>query len=214
MNYGVLALIRACPASIFCICLVIASLNSVAPAFANAKARKEIQRLPDIAKEAMCLYFTKNDKNRTTIKEFVSKLPVNKEFQNPAGVFVTLSRKGKTRACWGSIFPQHRNLVEETVYSTLSALTKDYRFKPVNENELSKLKIQVTVVRAVRPVTDTTSINPFRDGVMVRSSGKSGVILPGEASDAYYELVLAKLKAGIRDKEPFQLYKIEADIYD
>lgn len=214
MIYGVLALIRPGDPLKFYILPALLMLCSTTLAKAHTNVPTRIQNLPQVAHETMCLYFKKTGTGQTTIKEFVSKIPVNKEFQKRAGVFVTLSQNGKTRACWGTIYPQHRNLVEETVYSTLSALTKEYRFKPIQTKEISKLKIQVTVVRNIEPMNSTAGINPFRDGIMVRAGGKSGVILPGEASDAYYELVLAKLKAGIRNGEPFQLYKIEADIHD
>ncbi|MBX9686136.1 MAG: AMMECR1 domain-containing protein, partial [Candidatus Obscuribacterales bacterium] len=76
------------------------------------------------------------------------------------------------------------------------------------------LKIQVTVVRGLEPVETVREIRPFQDGVMVRSGGRAGVILPGEASDAYYEVVMAKLKAGIQPKQACQIYKIRAEIYE
>jgi hypothetical protein len=50
-------------------------------------------------------------------------------------------------------------------------------------------------------------------GLMVRAGGKAAVILPGEASDAYYQMVLCKLKAGIRPKQPCQMYRIKADVF-
>ncbi len=130
------------------------------------------------------------------------------------GVFVTLSKNGKTRACWGSIYPRESNIARETVLSTLGALGKEYRFKSIKPKELNDLKIQVTVILDLLPVSSFKEVNPLKDGIMVRSGGKSGVILPGEAVDAYYEFVLARLKAGIQPDEACQIYKIKAQIYD
>lgn len=189
------------------------AIMSAGPVFAYTGAQETPQSLPSIVRETMSLYFH-GPRSSQSLKEFTSRLSVRKEFQKPAGVFVTLSDQGKTRACWGSIYPQHKSIAEETVYATFGALTKEYRFKPIKESELKKLKIQVTVVRGMQAIANTNGVNPFREGLIVRSGGKSGVILPGEARDAYYELVLAKLKAGIKPGEPCQLYKIEAEIYD
>jgi AMMECR1 domain-containing protein len=133
--------------------------------------------------------------------------------RKPAGVFVTLSRDGQSRACWGSVYPQHKNVVESTIYTTLGALTKEYRYKPISRSEWQTLKPQVTVVRELEPIEGLRALNPLRDGLMVRAGGRAGVILPGEAKDATYQLVQARLKAGIRPGEKYQLYRIVADVY-
>lgn len=173
--------------------------------------------LPEIARKTMYRYFGKElsgSKNSGAMLDIVNKLKVEPKFLAPAGVFVTLSKNGKTRGCWGSVYPRESNVARETVLATLGALSKEYRFKRISANELKTLKIQVTVVRELTAVTNIKSINPLKDGVMVRAGGRGGVILPGEAVDAYYELVLAKLKAGIKPDEPCQIYKIKAEIYD
>lgn len=169
--------------------------------------------LPEIAREVMQLHFRPSAQG-SEIKDYIKNMQVRQEYRQRHGVFVTLSYKGKTRACWGSVFPQYDSLAKATVYATLGALTKEYRYKPVSPAEINRLKVQVTVIKDIEAVDDIRQVSPFRDGVMVRSGGKSGVILPGEASDAYYELVLAKLKAGINPGEPFQLYRLRADIHD
>src|SRR5262249_13537090 len=103
---------------------------------------------------------------------------------------------------------------KQTVFSTLNALTKEYRYPPIKKSEWKKLKPQVTVVKGVEPITSIAYQNPLRDGLLVRSGGKAGVYLPGEAADAYYQLVQCKLKAGIKPGEPYQLYRLRTDIYE
>ncbi len=149
-----------------------------------------------------------------TLDEFIAGLAVSSQFRRAAGVFVTLSRGGKSRACWGSVFPEHPDLVKSTVYATLGALTKEYRYAPVRRNEWRLLKPQVTVVQSIEPISGLAGQNPLRDGLMVRSRGKAAVLLPGEARDAHYQLVQCKLKAGIKPGEPCQLYSIKAEVYD
>ncbi len=146
--------------------------------------------------------------------QFLQHLPsVATPYHRPAGVFVTLSRNGATRACWGSVFPQQKTVTEATVAATLGALTKEYRYRPIRPNEWQNLKPQVTVVTALEPIHSLQGQNPLLDGLMIRQGGRTGVILPGEARDATYQLVRCKLKAGIQPGQQFQLYRIKADVY-
>lgn len=138
---------------------------------------------------------------------------LSKKLQARRGVFVTLSHQGRPRACWGSLHPSGENLVNGTIQSTLGALTKEYRYRPITAHEWTSLSPQVTVVRQVRPIPSYRQVNPLRDGVMVQANGRVGIILPGEVTDAYAQVVQAKLKAGIQPGESFQLYRIEADVY-
>jgi AMMECR1 domain-containing protein len=150
----------------------------------------------------------------TSFQEFADSLDVPPQFKQPHGVFVTLSFHGKTRACWGSVDPQHENVVKSTVYATLGALTKEYRFHPIRASEWQRLKPQVTIIKAVEPIDSIANQNPLRDGLLVRAGGRAAVLLPGEASDATYQLVQCKLKAGIQPKESCQLYRLRTDIYE
>ena len=146
--------------------------------------------------------------------KFLQQLPpVATPYHRPAGVFVTLSDHGATRACWGSVFPQQKTVTEATVAGTLGALTKEYRYPPIRPNEWRQLKPQVTVVTSLEPIHGLQGQNPLLDGLMIRQGGRTGVMLPGEARDATYQLVRCKLKAGIQPGQAFQLYRIKADVY-
>lgn len=174
------------------------------------KSNHTISALPDVVRWTMAQYFEGGGQR---IHHHSDLLPVAQSFQQAAGVFVTLSIHGKSRACWGSLFPQQKDLVKETVASTLGALTKEYRYPPIQASEWRTLKPQVTVIRAVKPIESIAGQNPMKHGLLVRSGQKSGLLLPREAADAHYQLVQCKLKAGIRPKEPYQLYRIEADVF-
>lgn len=192
----------------------------------SRSSKNDYVPLPEIARRTMYRYFGKTSEGASAeiagstsaaqgpMLDIANSVKVDPKFMAPAGVFVTLSKNGKTRACWGSVYPREASAARETVLATLGALNKEYRFKRISPLELKNLKIQVTVIRGLSAVPDTSTINPLVDGVMVRSGGRGGVILPGEAVDAYYELVLAKLKAGIKPSDPCQIYKMKAEIYD
>lgn len=181
---------------------------------AQKKSSEKTTGLVEIARFTIRNYFGLEKNRVRNLNEYAASLKCDPRFRKRAGVFVTLSKKGKTRACWGSIYAQQADIVHETVCSALGAINKEYRFQPIRKSELADLKIQVTVIQEQIPVQAVGGINPLRDGIMVRSGGKSGVILPGEAVDAYYEFVLARLKAGIKPSEPCQIYKLRADIYE
>ncbi|MBX9723926.1 MAG: AMMECR1 family protein [Candidatus Obscuribacterales bacterium] len=185
-----------------------ADLTSAGP------ASKYLASSPKAKKLSSAALIDKTSEEHKSIFSVLDKLNLEPKFKQAAGVFVTLSTKGKTRACWGSVYPREANIPREVVLATLGALSKDYRFKPISSAELKNLKVQVTVIKSLEAVSNIKMINPFKDGVMVRSGGRGGVILPGEAIDAHYEFVLARLKAGIQPNEPCQIYKIRAEIYD
>lgn len=143
------------------------------------------------------------------------------------GVFVTLSKKGKTRACWGNLQGSSQNLVRDTIYTTMDALKKDYRHPQIKASEINFLKPQVTVIRKMESINSISELNPLKDGLMLRQGGRSGVVLPGEAYDSHHQLVMCKLKAGIassrgskgdnrngsRQGQNYQLYRLEADVF-
>jgi AMMECR1 domain-containing protein len=187
---------------------------AIALMFALAGGMAREMSLPEISRNAMAVYFGDKDAPAKSVDELADRLVVKKHFLKSGGVFVTLFKNGKTRACWGSVYPQAKNIAQGTIYATMGALTKEYRYKPISATEWKKLKVQVTVIKGVEPITSIAFQNPLRDGLLVRSGGKNGVYLPGEAADAHYQLVQCKLKAGIKSGEPCQLYRLRTEIYD
>lgn len=180
----------------------------------NGAAKKGpiFKSLPEISKEALRYHFNQSS-DSPSYKDLASRFKVTDNYKIRAGLFVTLTKGGKTRACWGQVTPVHGNLVEATIYTTEDALTKDYRHEPITADEVEDLKPQVTVVRKVVPIDSIAHQQPLKFGLMVRSGGRGALLLPGEASDAYYQLVQCKLKAGIPVKEKCQLYRLETDVY-
>jgi len=178
---------------------------------AHVVPRTTRARLPELAREAVAIHF--HASKYESLQELIDATPVCDEYKNPSGLFVTLSKNGQTRACWGSIYSQDRDLVKATVLTTEAALTKEYRFPTVTAREWRRLKPQVTVVREIRPISSMSGQNPLRYGLLVRSGAKGAVLLPGEAADPHYQLMKCKLKASIPINQPCQLYRIRADVY-
>lgn len=194
---------------------LLVAASSCSSASALAKTHDKLQQtdsLPEIARQTLALHFGESNQDKD-IEKFSKSLAVPKQYKKPAGLFVTLSRNGKTRACWGSINAQYPNLVVGTVYTTEAAISKEYRYKKVKANEWQYLKPQVTVIRSVEALNSMGEQNPMLYGLMVRTGTKAAVILPGEATDAHYQLMMCKVKAGIASNQPCQIYRIKADVF-
>lgn len=164
-------------------------------------------KLPNISRRIINLYF---DKKQNLIQsEFANYKITNLK----GGVFVTLSKSGKTRACWGFIQPQNKNLIQDTIQATLGAVTKEYRYEPIKKSEIADLKVQVTIINSIRPIQSLTGQNALKSGLFLRAGNKSAVVLPGEALDAKYQLIMCQQKAGLKSGEKYQLYTLKAQIF-
>jgi len=172
--------------------------------------------LPQISKMTILHHFDADENDSLKglpLEKLADKFVVKSEHKKNAGLFITLIKNGDTRACWGSVNSSQRNLVLATVYTTEDALAKDYRYSKIKKSEINQLIPQVTVVKKIIPINSIMTMQPLKQGLMVRAGGKGAVLLPGEASDPHYQLVKTKLKAGIPMSQPCQLYRIEADVY-
>ncbi len=196
----------------------LSSIFFVASPFALATAEPDLQqglktvKLNEIAMKTVENHFLPDGK-RKSLTRLTEEFSRGKVAGKPRGIFVTLSKDGKTRACWGSISPEYADLIASTVYTTEAALNKEYRFAPVKRSEIDQLKAQVTVVKSVDPIESIRELNPLRHGLFVRQGGRAAVLLPGECVDAHYQLVQCKLKAGIPVKSRCQMYRITADVF-
>lgn len=123
-----------------------------------------------------------------------------------AGVFLTLTRGSRVRACWGTLEPQRRHLAEEIVAVAHEVLTHDTRFPPVRREELPQLRLILTVVISPPQPALPAQIRPREHGVLVRCGRRSAVVLPHEGRTVRHMLTLAKQKAGISEAEPVEVY--------
>lgn len=97
--------------------------------------------------------------------------------------FVTLTRGGELRGCIGALEP-YQPLAEDVREHAVAAALEDYRFPRVQENELIKIKVEVS--RLTLPValeyTDAADLleklRPGVDGVILRDSFRRATFLP------------------------------------
>lgn len=138
---------------------------------------------------------------------------LNKYTNKIEGVFVSIiGKNNKSRGCWGTLH-QQSDIKEAIIAAAVGSVKQDYRFKPLSLYELSEVKFQVSLVLRVIPINSIREINPLRDGLLVQSGSKSGILMPGEATDAYYQMVQCKLKANIQPGEAYNLFKLVTKVY-
>ncbi|MGC8834584.1 MAG: AMMECR1 domain-containing protein, partial [Armatimonadota bacterium] len=132
--------------------------------------------------------------------------PLLPPLRSRSGVFVTLLVHGRTRGCMGSLFPSAASLAQEIAFAASAAATADPYHKPVRPQELPHLQICLNVVQG-RPwiARSLSELKPAHLGLCVQSSRGGGVVLPGEARTASWQLRTAKLKAGLRFDQPAQM---------
>jgi AmmeMemoRadiSam system protein B len=71
----------------------------------------------------------------------------------PAACFVSLKTwDGELRGCIGTVEPTRASLAEELVANAVSAATRDPRFPPVAESELSNLRYSVDILHEPEPL--------------------------------------------------------------
>ena len=106
-----------------------------------------------------------------------------KKFSFNAGVFVTLNDANGLRGCIGFPMPD-KKLSHGIIDAAIAAATEDPRFSPVKINELNDIMFEVTVLTPPVEITVTDpmeyleKIKVGRDGLIIRNSFSSGLLLP------------------------------------
>lgn len=134
---------------------------------------------------------------------------VPEALRRPAGVFVTISRRGVTRGCWGTVTPRGLDAAHEVAANAVKALSLDYRQRPIQPSELPELVAHVSLIGDLLPVSGPEEIQPRRFGLLVSGAGKGGVLLPGEAATARWAIETCRRKAGLRPKARASMYQFE-----
>jgi MEMO1 family protein len=145
--------------------------------------------------------------------------------QNKNGAFVTLHKNGNLKGCIGRI------TTNEELFKTVQEMTKaaafqDARFRPLQKDELDKIKIEISVLTKPNKINDYRKIKLGKDGIILKKETKEGryissVFLPEVATDQGWTiektLEQLSLKAGLNKNawqedcsfEIFESFKIE-----
>ena len=139
--------------------------------------------------------YTKNKK----IIKIPRDLP-EKFYLSQGGVFVTIKKGKELRGCVGTYLPAEKNLAQEIISSAISACSRDGRFYPVSEKELSDLSYEVSILGRPQKIKAVEKHNPKKHGLIVACpDGRRGLLLPDlEGVDtAREQIAIACQKGGI-----------------
>ncbi|HNR39075.1 MAG TPA: AmmeMemoRadiSam system protein A [Acidobacteriota bacterium] len=108
--------------------------------------------------------------------------PAHPELELPCGAFVTLKRGGELRGCIGYV-EAVKPLWETIADCTVSAASHDPRFPPVAPDELAAIIIEISVLSPMRDVADPADIAVGRDGLLISTGFRRGLLLPQVATE-------------------------------
>ncbi|MDD4538893.1 MAG: AmmeMemoRadiSam system protein B [Lentisphaeria bacterium] len=154
------------------------------------------------AAQAELLTLARNRISAETRREKWSYRPpaVLTELQEPAAVFVTLTKDGQLRGCIGTTVAREP-LWAAVEDAACAAAFEDNRFMPVQEDELKRLRVEISVLSPMQPVASADLVQPFKHGVLIRAGYHSGLFLPQvweQLPDKEHFLsVLCEHKAGL-----------------
>jgi len=138
---------------------------------------KEKEFLLRLARDSITSAFEKNASSKPSITATLQSL------SRPGASFVTLTIDGELRGCIGSLVAR-RPLAEDVLSNARSAAFEDPRFAPLTNDELSRVKIEVSVLspqqrrRFKDPMELMTVLDAERPGVVLHAGYLSATFLP------------------------------------
>lgn len=148
--------------------------------------QEQRKQLLQIAREAIEEAFTgrtQSDRKNPGRMTRAFSPGLDAELSRPSGAFVSLhAGDGDLRGCIGSIHPV-APLCDAVASNAVHAAFRDPRFDPLRQDDLPDLRIEISVMSAIEVVTEPGSIEVGRDGLIVSSRGRTGLLLPQVASE-------------------------------
>ena len=179
-----------------------------------------------LAKQAVETFINKGE-----IISPIKDLP--KEFlERKAGTFVTIEKNSELRGCIGTYLPTKENIAQEIISNAIAAATEDYRFGPIQKEELPALSYTVYILNKPELVKDIKELDPKKFGIIIRTvpissttdvvfnghfASKSALLLPDlEGIDTVEKQIsIACQKGGINpEQEKIIIYKFIVEKYN
>ena len=97
--------------------------------------------------------------------------------EESCGAFVTIRKDGNLRGCIGSM-SSDRMLSDLIPELARSSSFNDHRFRPVDQSEFADLEFEISLLTPMVKIDRLEEIKPGRDGLYIKSSRGTGVLLP------------------------------------
>ncbi len=176
--------------------------------------KKDKEILLKIARQTVETYVKTGKKPQIDTSGFSEAL------KTPAGAFVTLNKQHKLRGCIG-IFHSDLALYQVVQDMAVSAAMNDSRFSPVQEKELDKLHIEISVLTPLHKINSIDEIEIGKHGIYIKKAYKHGTLLPQVATGNHWTAeqfvnYCAQYKAGISLSElkDADLYVYQAIVFE
>jgi AmmeMemoRadiSam system protein B/AmmeMemoRadiSam system protein A len=173
---------------------------------------KEQDELLNIARDAIVFYL-KGERS-------VERESYSEGLMREMGAFVTVYVDDKLRGCLGRFVvfsPLYRTVAELAV----SAISTDKRFEAVGVDELSQLRVQISLLSDLKRVDGPDDIIIGKHGVYLKTESGNGTLLPQVAVDNGWTAVeflefCSKHKVGIAadDWREAEIFVYETNILD
>lgn len=130
-----------------------------------------------IARQALAGAVMGQPMSRVNLAELPTRL------NEPGASFVTLTIHGLLRGCVGTL-EAYQSLAEDVQEHAIAAGLQDYRFPPVQAEELNQIEIEVSRLSEPRPLSYATPqellqrLRPGVDGVVLRDGMRRATFLP------------------------------------
>ncbi|MGZ4913522.1 MAG: TIGR00296 family protein [Halobacteriota archaeon] len=132
------------------------------------------------------------------------------------GVFVTLHTV-LLRGCVGHPYPDQK-IKDALIDAAISAALYDYRFPAVTADELSDLKVEITLLTKPQRIADIHSIIIGKHGLIAKKGHRQGLLLPQVATEYHWTrqefIDQTYVKAGLTPGEPnVELFGFEGQVF-
>ena len=136
------------------------------------------------------------------------------------GCFVTIKQDDELRGCIGN-FQSDLPLFKEVAEMAAASACKDPRFYPVQEDEVSKISIDISVLSPLEKIDDIKSIEIGTHGIYLEKGYYRGVLLPQVATEHNWDretfLKQTCLKAGLPtdswEADETDIYIFSAEVF-
>jgi len=127
---------------------------------------------------------------------------IKKKYGEKKACFVTLTENGDLRGCIGSL-EAHQELWKDVIDNAINAGFNDYRFEPLEEEELENIKVEISILS--KPVKLGIGKNVFdkidnKMGIILKHNKGSATFLPQvweQISNKQVFLEELSMKAGL-----------------